>query len=62
MLRKTSKTTLSEEIEKLGVAVEDIGSNNDSVIDVMAIVQRLSLNIKHSLILQNQYCQGFLLV
>ena len=38
MLRKTSKTTLSEEIEKLGVAVEDIGSDNDSVIDVMAIV------------------------
>ena len=47
MLRKTCKAPLSEEIEKRGVAVDDIGSNTASIIDVMAIVQKL--NIKHSL-------------
>ena len=60
MLRKTCKAPLWEEIEKRGVAVDGIGFNTASIIDEMAIVQKL--NIKHSLIMQNQYSQESLLV
>lgn len=46
MLRKTNKATLSREIEKLGVAVDDIGSNTGSIINVMAIVQKTVIECK----------------
>ena len=49
MLRKTCKAPLSEEIEKRGVAIDCIGFNTASIIDEMAIVQKL--NIKRSLIM-----------
>ena len=46
MLRKTRKAANSWEIEKLGGAVDDIGSNTDSIIDVMAIVQNIVVKYK----------------
>lgn len=46
MLRKTSTTALLEKIEKLVVAVNDTGSNADSIIDVMAVVQKIDAKYK----------------
>ena len=41
ILRKTSKTVISGEIEKLRVPVDNIGTNTASIIDVMAIFQKM---------------------
>ena len=46
MLRKRRKAENSWEIEKLGGAVYDIGSNTDSIIDIMAIVQNMVVEYK----------------
>ena len=46
MLRKTSTTALLEKIEKLVVAVNDTGSNAESIIDVMAVVQKIVAKYK----------------
>ena len=42
-------------MEKRWVAADDIGSNNASIIDVMAIVQKIIVEYKNSLIFQNQF-------
>ena len=58
MLRKTSTTALLEKIVKLVVAVNDTGSNADSIIDVMAVVQKIDAKYKHSKSVFNRLFAG----
>ena len=51
MFRKINKASLSGEIEKVSVAVYDVGCNTACIIGRMAIVQRTVIEDKHSLIL-----------
>ena len=57
MLRKTSTTALLEKIEKLVVAVNDTGSNAESIIDVMAVVQKIVAKYKtFKISIQQTFC------
>ena len=46
MLRKANKAALSMELAKLGVVVYENGFNNASIIDAMAIVQKMVVKYK----------------
>lgn len=46
MVRKTIKAALSGETEKPGVAVDDFGSNADSIIEGMSFLQKMGVEYK----------------
>ena len=60
--KKNKQGCTLREMEKPGVAVDGIGSNTASIIDVMAIVQRMIVESKTLSVIANSVSQEFLLI